>query len=285
MEPRRGPGNEAVFGARFNVASSRSAPVTVHRVGGDNTIVLAPNVTFDLTAVDNTTNGPNGLPVISGGGKKLAANNLTIVGNGDTIQRDPASSTPAFRLFDVAQGASLTLKDVTLQGGLAFGSGAAADGGAIYNQGTLTLIGATVQNNTAQGSNGTAGKTGKRSSDGQAGADAAGGGIWSSGTVTLQASAILQNNKALGGMGGEAYKQGDGNGGGGEAFGGGLYEASGSVVMNNATLASNQASGGEGGARLFGYHGISGNGGGASGGGLYLASGTLYMSNDTVQNN
>src|SRR6516162_4225966 len=51
--------------------------------GGANTITLAAKTTFDLTAVNNTTNGANGLPVISG---TIGPDNLTIVGTGgDTI--------------------------------------------------------------------------------------------------------------------------------------------------------------------------------------------------------
>ena len=76
--------------------------------GGANTITLAANTTFDLTAVNNTTNGANGLPVIGG---KNGADNLTIIGNGATIDRSTAAGTPAFRLFDVANGNSLTLAE------------------------------------------------------------------------------------------------------------------------------------------------------------------------------
>ncbi len=36
-----------------------------NKAGGSNTILLAANTTFDLTAVNNTTNGANGLPVIA----------------------------------------------------------------------------------------------------------------------------------------------------------------------------------------------------------------------------
>src|SRR6516164_3824850 len=64
--------------------------------GGSNTITLVAGTTFTLTAVDNTTDGATGLPVIA------ANDTLTIVGNGDTLQRSTASVTPAFRLFDVA---------------------------------------------------------------------------------------------------------------------------------------------------------------------------------------
>ena len=85
--------------------------------GGSNIIRLVAGKTLTLTAVDNTTDGATGLPVIA------ANDTLTIVGNGDTIQRSTASGTPAFRLFDVASGGSLTLKDMTVQDGLAQGDG------------------------------------------------------------------------------------------------------------------------------------------------------------------
>ena len=136
--------------------------------GGVNTITLtaATASPYVLSAVDNKTDGPTGLPVI---GKK---DNLTIIGNGDTIERSSAAGTPAFRLFDMAGGASLTLQNVTLQDGLASGLGASAEGGAIFNQGTLILSGVTVQNNTAEVS-------------GFGGASGAGGGIWSNGSLTL----------------------------------------------------------------------------------------------------
>ena len=115
--------------------------------GGANTITLTAATTapYDLTAVNNTTVGATGLPVIA------ANDNLTIVGSGDTVERSTVSGTAAFRLFDVATGGSLTLQSLTLQGGLAFGSGVSAEGGAIDNQGNLTLFDVTVDNNIAQG--------------------------------------------------------------------------------------------------------------------------------------
>src|SRR5262249_12655507 len=79
---------------------------------GSNTITLAKKTTFTLTQVNNTSDGaPTGLPVIAAG------DDLTVVGNNDTIQRSSASGMPIFRLFDVASGASLTLESLTLQGG------------------------------------------------------------------------------------------------------------------------------------------------------------------------
>src|SRR5262245_2395816 len=82
-----------------------------NKSGGTNTIALTAPTTspYILTGVNNTADGANGLPQIA------RKDNLTIVGNGNTIERSTAAGTPAFRLFDVAIGASLTLQNVTLQ--------------------------------------------------------------------------------------------------------------------------------------------------------------------------
>src|SRR5262245_51478726 len=132
-------------------------------LGGANTINLSPGTTFTLTASYYPYAIGAGLPGI------LANDNLTIIGNGDTIERSAAVGTPDFRLFGVAPGASLALTDLTLQGGVGVGGG-----GAVFNAGTLTLDGVTVQNNTARGARGY-----------DPPADGNGGGIWSSGTLTL----------------------------------------------------------------------------------------------------
>ena len=121
--------------------------------GAADTITLAAGATFSLSEVNNSTSGATGLPQIAGGG------GLNIIGSGATIERSGAAGTPAFRLFDVASNGSLTLTNVTLQGGLALGTSylfaqGQAPGGAIFNQGALSLDGVTIQNNTAQGSPG-----------------------------------------------------------------------------------------------------------------------------------
>jgi hypothetical protein len=221
-----------------------------NRAGGTNTITLtAPtNSPYILTAIDNTTDGATGLPVIA------ANDNLTILGNGDTVARSTATGTPAFRLLDVAGLASLTLQNLTLQGGLALGYGVSAEGGGIYSQGSLDLNGVTVQNNTAQGR--------------QAGA---GGGIWSSGALTLEGGTKVQDNLALAGL----YN----------GCGGGLYVAGGTVTLTNTAVSSNTAQGGQAvlGRPLFGgsppHFTPGGNG---LGGGLYVAAGTVTLTGDTL---
>jgi hypothetical protein len=283
-----------------------------NKVGGANSITLTAPTTapYVLTAVNNSTDGATGTPVISGGSveRKLvtAADNLTIFGNADTIERSTTSGTPDFRLFDVASGSSLTLELVTIENGVAQGSGTAAEGGAIHNQGTLTLMSAAIQDNTAQGANGADGLkfSGKSLKDptiiqGQAGADAAGGAVWSSGSVSLEGKTDLYRNQALGGKGGaggvfsSAVDVAGSGGAGGGGFGGGLYLAGGSVNGAAATLTDNTAAGGAGGDAFVWYGGgswsatntVGGLGGVGAGGGLYAAAGTLNVTGATVQSN
>ncbi|HRF94617.1 MAG TPA: hypothetical protein PLZ51_05480, partial [Aggregatilineales bacterium] len=110
-----------------------------------NTICLAPNSTYTLTAP---------LPNVTG--------DITIIGNGATL-----TMTGGAQIFNVAETGGLTLKDVTVSGGVAVQGGAifnagtlvlenvtlennsATDGGAIYNTGSLTMRGGAIQNNTA----------------------------------------------------------------------------------------------------------------------------------------
>jgi hypothetical protein len=257
-----------------------------NRAGGTNTITLAANTTFSLTKVDDTTDGATGVPLISAGDA------LTIVGEGDSIERSSASGTPAFRLFDVASGASLALDNLTLQNGLEDGSGSSAQGGAIYNQGSLTLSSVTVQGNSAVGGSGkNAQNSGQNGGNGQ---DAAGGGIWSNATLTLENGSLIQKNQALGGNGGNAFlnnrNEGSFNsfgGNGGNASGGGVYIAGGMAKLTGVTFSGNLARGGVGGDGFLVLNTVEnpGRGGNAFGGGLSVAGGSVALSSDTLQNN
>ena len=67
--------------------------------GGSNTITLtAPTTSPYVLTVVNNSHGrrATGLPVIA------TNDDLTVVGNGDSIERSTASGTANFRLFDVA---------------------------------------------------------------------------------------------------------------------------------------------------------------------------------------
>jgi hypothetical protein len=259
-----------------------------NNAGGSNSITLTAATTspYVLSQVDNTVDGPTALPVISGGTK---ADILTIIGNGDNIERSTASGMPDFRLFDVASGASLTLNNLTLQNGLEFGSGSSAEGGAIYNQGTLVLSAVTVQNNSALGS---AGQNQTTKINAGAGADAAGGGIWSSGSLTCDNGTVILNNEAAGGKGGNAYQgyhqvRGVHGANGGNGLGGGVYIATGTATLSGTTLSGNVAWGAQGGGGVSGWGGSSygGNGGNGEGGGLLVAGGSVTLSADAIENN
>ena len=168
--------------------------------GGTNTITLAKKATFTLTEVNNTTDGPTGLPAITAG------DNLSIVGNGDTIQRSTASGTPSFRLFDVASGASLLLQNLTMQNGSATsGLGVSIFGGAIYSNGSLGLSGVTVTGNVA----------------------GAGGGVYiAGGPASLSQDTFTYNT---------AY----GAGGGANLSGGAIYVAGGTLNSRGDTFENN----------------------------------------------
>lgn len=123
-----------------------------NNTGGRDTIVLQ-KLTYNLDQVDNYWYGPNGLPAIS--------TRITIQGNGATIERTGGAN---FRFFYVSSSlygglpnGDLTLRALTLKGGVAqggasyYGGGGLGAGGAIFNQGTLTLDSVLLTSNTAQG--------------------------------------------------------------------------------------------------------------------------------------
>jgi hypothetical protein len=275
-----------------------------------NTINLTGSGPYLLTGVNNTTDGPNGLPVIN----STVASTLTINGNGNIIQRDSGSP---FRFFDIAPGShgSLVLKNVTLQDGLEMGSGSSAEGGAIYNNGTLNVAGGVqLLQNTARGTGfsgaglgnfalgggiyTTAGSTlklqgnnlfeschafGGIGSPGKNGGTAAGGAIYANTaaatSLSSTAGTLIENCGAFGGSGGGALPSAAG-GGGGTASGGGMYvnattttakaTLTGFTFLNDLALGGYGAAGGRGRAG-----GNGGNGGNANGGGLATSGGTV----------
>jgi hypothetical protein len=114
--------------------------------GAANSIEFSPSLagaTIGLKTVGNSSFGPSALGISTA---------ITIVGSGQTITL--ASSAAAMRIFEVGTSGKLTVEDLTISGGVAKGvlnSGNAGIGGAIYNEGTLTLIGVTLKGNEAIG--------------------------------------------------------------------------------------------------------------------------------------
>jgi hypothetical protein len=184
------------------------------------------------------------------------------------------------------------LTNLTLQGGLASGgiylfAQTQAPGGAILNQGTLSLDGVTIQNNTAQGWPGSQYSYGPTS-----GGPAAGGGVYSTGALTMLGCTI-RNNSAVGGRGADSYQgytidpglinivRG---GAGGSASGAGIYVAAGNASVVNSTFTGNSARGGDGGA-AYGKRRNGGAGGAGLGGGLYVYGAGATLRNCTITSN
>ena len=210
--------------------------------GVNDTIVLNANSqttsVYTISAANNQTNGANALPVIT-------AKNLVIQGNNSTITRSSTSGTAAFRLFDVAAGAGLTLQKLTLSNGLA--SGTTVQGGGLYNGGNVAMTTVALTGDIARGG---------------AGQNAQGGGIYSlNGTLTLK-NVTLNFDQAYGGSNG------------GSAQGAGLYLSGGKANLTNCHVSINTLSGGSGAA-----------GGNAQGGGIFANAATLTLTGGTVSSN
>jgi hypothetical protein len=178
-----------VSAAIFNpndVASLITAINTSNSNGEDDTIELATNGTYTLTAVDNTTNGPNGLPVIlSDTGHKLV-----IHGNGATLGRSTVVGTPRFRIFQIAAGADVTISGLTITNGNANlnTDGVSLGGGIFNNGGTLTITNSTLSGNSASAAGG--------------GVSGEGGGIFNNnGTLTITNSTLSGNSASDAGGG------------------------------------------------------------------------------------
>jgi hypothetical protein len=287
--------------ADFTAATVPDLIADIHAanlLGGTNTIVLAAGTTFRLTAVDNSTHGPTGLPVIA------ANSNLTIVGSGDTIERSPATGTPEFRLMYVAAGASLSLQNLTLQGG------SSTFGGGIASAGALALTNVTVQNNVAHGGRELVyddmnGFSYRYVSAAQA------GGVYASGPLTITGGKI-QNNQAIGHTASRDWEdysalyEGNGYVTYGhetvsfDAAGGGLFVAGGTATLSGVAITGNTARAAAGGyysdrQTYYSTMPTAGpneslwagglNGASGYGGGVYVAGGTITLSGVTLSAN
>jgi hypothetical protein len=276
--------------ATFEVktASELTAAITAANATSEaDTIILRQNIT--LTAVNSTTYGPTGLPVITGA--------LTIAGGGQTLTRD--SGAAEFRILAVGQSGELTLQQTVVSGGLTPSGSVPGDrGGAVFNRGVLRLTGSTLRGNTAvEGGglyNNSAGAvtlfnsllTHNVSLD-------RGGGIMStttaSGTLSLQAVRIDQNS---------SYDKNNGvNIGGGALI---ISRNESRVTLDNCVITENstgsQGSNGGGGLLLLAYDTsqmtvqqstISGNHAGDAGGGMYVVadSGAVTITESTISGN
>jgi hypothetical protein len=248
-----------------------------------DTIELAAGCTYALTSVyrENMalpTNyaywyGPSGLPAI--------ASDITVEGNGATIERSSTDITP-FRLLFVGADPTdpdtfgyaspgpgvLTLRNLTLRGGVARGGdaivgggGGAGMGGAIFNQGKVALERVTITNSAAHGGNGGSasgvGPGGGIGSDAGSSANSSGGGFGGGGGGANGGGGYggfgggggNGSSIGFGGFGGGngALMSSSGGGGGGAGMGGAIFNHQGELTLLNSTLSGNTAVGGQAG--------------------------------------
>jgi CSLREA domain-containing protein len=220
-----------------DVAALITAINTSNSNGVDDTIELATNGTYTLTAVNN---GTNGLPVIGSD----TAHKLVIHGNGATLQRSTAGGTPAFRIFYIGTGADVAISGLKITNGSASGD----LGGGIYNDhAMLTVTNSTVSGNSAgfgggiynDGYSGSATLTISNSTVSGNSASSWGGGIYNDGGHTGNATLTVTNSTVSGNSAG-------GYGGGvlNDGFGG-----SAPLTITNSTFSGNSA--GVGGGGIF----------------------------------
>jgi len=281
---------------------------------GADTVRLGAGCTYTLNAANNNWYGPNGLPAI--------ASNITIEGSGATIARAPLA--PKFRLLFVGADpnsvdtedyvspgpGSLTVRDVTLTGGLAKGGdsnrggGGAGMGGAIFSQGTVVLASSTLAGNTAQGGSAVnkaivgaeGGGIGADPSEshfgfgpgsfgggtgGFGGEGGGGGGAGfhnpesASGATKSVPGSAGGPRTGLGGFGGGPGAQsGDGGGGGGlNDIGHVTFGGQGGAFGQGGRLGDGGGGGGVGGGGGYGIEAYGGGGGFGAGGGFGLKGG------------
>jgi hypothetical protein len=223
--------------ASGNVACLIDAINQANANGEANTITLEAG-TYTLTAVDNTTDGFNGLPSVTGV--------VTIQGAADTTILERDTNAPGFRLVHVAVTGVLTLDGLILQGGR-------ADVGAgLFNRGALSLTHMTVAHNSASGLAGgllnrgraTIAMTKFVNNDVFAG----GGGIANEGGTLLITTTTFAGNFSQG-VGGLDNQNGTVSvtdstfvDNGGDSSGGirnGIFGANAVVVLTNSTIARN----------------------------------------------
>jgi hypothetical protein len=204
------------------------------------------------------------------GGKMVTIGGLGIFGGYWT---DPNWATGGGILNN--SGCTLTLSNCWIATNTAFtrSSGSergAALGGGIYNAGALTLLGCTLNQNSALGGDDYIGpQTGNS-------ADARGGGLYNEGSgTTTMANCTITGNLARGG-----YTTGQ-NGTAGSAYGGGFFkeldlQGVGFVSLKHCTVSQNSA---QGGSAAYAA------GGNATGGGMYIGGMQFYLLNTILASN
>jgi CSLREA domain-containing protein len=103
-----------------------------------------------------------------------------------TVERNRVPGTPAFRIFTVNSGKTITISGLGISNGIVFGGSIPAGyGGGIYNDGSLTLINVAVTGNASSG-----------------GGPGGAGAIYNHATLTLTNSLVSANTSGSSGVAG-----------------------------------------------------------------------------------
>ena len=212
----------------YGSATSQVASLTLTNHVGPTNVVSSPDETSLRAAI-----AAGGWVGIQFNGPLTLANTITITnnvvldgGNYSSI----LSGGNAVRLFYVTTGASLTITNLTLANGncqVTTGApGTPADAGAIYNDGgTVTLVGCTLTNNSAQSL--------------IYGGLARGGAIYNNaGTLSLYESVLASNSVTGGGYLSSTFPDGTV----GTGLGGAIYNTNGTVAIVGCSLTGNISS-------------------------------------------
>lgn len=243
------------------------AAITAANAAPRETLKLAGNCTYNLAAAAQIgTRGPDGLPIITG--------NITLLGHNTVIKRNAAAQ---FRIIEVASGAVLNVRDVTISGG---DSGVNTGGGILNARGNVLLFHSLVAGNTGDN----------------------GAGISNDSGALRLVSSTVRNNTTSGGGGGGIYNDGflsikysRLNSNRANTHGGGLYnELGGRTFIYRSDIIGNIAATNGGGI----YNGVGGlvrgdlvrvsYNGAASGGGHFSAANpgsSVFANSAIVQNN
>ncbi len=256
--PCQGPqGGSAGLVAALNTANG----------SGGGVINLAPGCRYLFTGAVSGTE--DALPPVT--------SPIVVRGQGTRVVRSHAQGTPAFRIFEIASGGNLTLDNLTISGGSAqaeeSSGGDEGTGGGILNNGTATLTGTQVTDNSASFVGGGIADLSENSAltmtrslvsrnvlsnQAQLTPSVGGAGLEADGTVVLSNSSVTANVA---------------NTTNGVARGGGiLVETSGNVRLSNTAVSGNTTNGDP-------------SIGSAQGGGIFVAGGQLTLSQSPLIGN
>jgi hypothetical protein len=186
-----------------NVACLVAAIRSANGLAEPSIISLAEG-TYTLTAVDNDTDGPNGLPSVT----------QTLMIQGTDAQStiiERMANAPNFRLMHVAPTGALTLQRLTMRRGIAPPTATftvARGGGILNNGGTVIVHHSRLTGNGARG--------------------VRGGGMFNNGGVMILIGSTLAENIA---SGADPFAS---------AYGAGLATNGGSVTISDSTIVDNQ---------------------------------------------